>query len=110
MEKTMTTTRTPSLRTGALALALLALPALALGADKPIPRTADGHPDLSGTYDVATLTPLQRPEKFGDNLYLTQDQALKIETEEREPRSDQLIGRPVQVVREWVWAMLARPG
>src|SRR5262245_4883739 len=25
------------------------------------PRQADGHPDLSGTYDVATLTPVERP-------------------------------------------------
>src|SRR5947207_1982720 len=24
------------------------------------PRQADGHPDLSGTYDVATLTPVER--------------------------------------------------
>ena len=26
-----------------------------------IPRTRDGKPDFSGTYDVSTLTPLQRP-------------------------------------------------
>ena len=25
------------------------------------PRMADGHPDLQGTYDLATLTPLERP-------------------------------------------------
>ena len=31
--------------------------------------------DLSGTYDVGTLTPLQRPAAFGDNLYLTEQQA-----------------------------------
>ena len=24
-------------------------------------RMADGHPDLQGTYDLATLTPLERP-------------------------------------------------
>ena len=29
------------------------------------------HPDLSGTYDAATLTPLQRPKEFGENLALT---------------------------------------
>ena len=32
-------------------------------------------PDLSGTYDVATLTPLRRPQAFGENLYLTKEQA-----------------------------------
>ena len=24
------------------------------------PRTPDGHPDLQGTYDLATITPLER--------------------------------------------------
>jgi len=33
------------------------------------------HPDLSGTYNIATLTPLQRPKAFGDNLLLTKEQA-----------------------------------
>ncbi len=36
------------------------------------------RPDLSGVYDVATLTPLQRPKEFGDNLELTPAQAEKI--------------------------------
>jgi len=43
-----------------------------------IPRTLDGSPDLSGNYDVATLTPLQRPKEFGNNLYLSKDAADKI--------------------------------
>ncbi|MDA1073128.1 MAG: hypothetical protein O3A63_00010 [Proteobacteria bacterium] len=46
-------------------------------------RTAAGRPDLSGTYDAATLTPLQRPTAYGENLYLTQEEAEKIATEER---------------------------
>ncbi len=40
-----------------------------------LPRTADGKPDLSGTYDIATITPLQRPEMFGNTLYMTPEQA-----------------------------------
>ncbi|MEJ2087722.1 MAG: hypothetical protein P8Y69_04445 [Gammaproteobacteria bacterium] len=40
-----------------------------------VPRTAWGVPDLSGTYDIATITPLQRPEEFGDNLILTPELA-----------------------------------
>ncbi|MEQ8691172.1 MAG: hypothetical protein RIC89_10105 [Pseudomonadales bacterium] len=43
-----------------------------------IARTPDGHPQLSGTYDVSTLTPLQRPEEFGNNLELTPEEAQKI--------------------------------
>ena len=40
-----------------------------------IPRTPSGHPDLSGTYDTATVTPLQRPQAFGDRLTLTAEEA-----------------------------------
>ena len=36
------------------------------------------HPDLSGTYNIATLTPLQRPKAFGNNLLLTKEQADKM--------------------------------
>ena len=49
-----------------------------------IPRTASGRPDLTGTYDVATLTPLERPEKFGDKLILTGEEAEAIAKEEVE--------------------------
>jgi hypothetical protein len=43
-----------------------------------VPRTDDGLPDLSGTYNIATLTPLQRPEEFGENLYLSLEEAEQI--------------------------------
>ncbi|NKB99491.1 MAG: hypothetical protein GKR90_13480 [Pseudomonadales bacterium] len=58
-------------RTG-LILAIAAVP-LVTSAD--IPRTASGHPDLTGTYDVATLTPLERPKKYGDKAYLSKEEA-----------------------------------
>ena len=35
-------------------------------AQADVPRTPSGKPDLSGTYDTATLTPLERPEFLGD--------------------------------------------
>src|SRR5579872_1634852 len=44
-----------------------------------VPRLADGHPDLQGTYDLATLTPLQRAA--GSPLVLTEEQARKLETQ-----------------------------
>ena len=37
----------------------------------PIPRTADGHPDLHGYYNFLTVTPLQRPAKYGNREFLT---------------------------------------
>ena len=42
------------------------------------PRTANGRPDLSGTYDTATLTPLERPVELGDRLALTEEEAAAI--------------------------------
>ncbi len=53
-----------------------------------IPRTADGHPDLQGTYDLGTLTPLERAE--GTPLVMTAEQAKKLETQvaQRNVRAD----------------------
>jgi len=62
---------------GVMLIALTALVPVALaqqgGAD--IPRTSDGRPDLSGTYDIATLTPLERPAALGDQQVLTEEEA-----------------------------------
>ncbi len=41
------------------------------------PRMPDGHPDLRGTYDLATLTPMERPAGVG--LVLTKEEAAKRE-------------------------------
>ena len=35
-----------------------------------VPRTPSGKPDLTGTYDTGTLTPLQRPEFLGEIEHL----------------------------------------
>jgi len=43
-----------------------------------IPRTPDGRPDLSGVYDIATLTPLTRPIALGDRLTLTDAEAIDV--------------------------------
>ncbi len=68
----------------ALLLGLLVLAASALSAECPdIRRTSDGKPDLSGTFDAATLTPLERPPPFGNRLFLTKDEAKRIVEEEQ---------------------------
>ena len=43
-----------------------------------IKRTADGHPDLQGTYDVATMTPVERPAGV-KSLTLTKEEAAALE-------------------------------
>src|SRR5437867_12141 len=57
-------------------------------AARAIPRMSDGHPDLQGTYDLATLTPVERPA--GQPLVLTAEQAQKLEQQvaERSVRAD----------------------
>ena len=60
-----------------ISCALLALASAPLSAAE-IPKTPSGRPDLSGTYDIATLTPLQRPQKYGDKLSLTDEEAAAI--------------------------------
>ncbi len=49
--------------------------ALSVAAVAEIPRAPSGHPDLSGTYDIATLTPLERPDEHGAALALSDAQA-----------------------------------
>ena len=47
---------------GVLAIVCTALaPAAVAQGGADIPRTPSGRPDLSGNYDTATVTPLQRP-------------------------------------------------
>ena len=46
------------------------------------PPNSGAIPDLSGTYDIATLTPLQRPEKFGERLALTDAEAKAVARQE----------------------------
>ena len=48
------------------------------------PKTADGHPDLQGLYDVATMTPLERPAGLGDRLVLTKEEAAALEQYEKQ--------------------------
>ena len=69
-------TRTSALIAAALAGGLVASGAgFAADGARAIPRRPDGRPDLSGTYDVATLTPVERPAKLGDRLTLTEKEA-----------------------------------
>src|SRR5262245_58678675 len=43
------------------------------------PRTEHGYPDFQGVWTNATITPLQRPEKYGDRRVHTVDEARDLE-------------------------------
>jgi hypothetical protein len=70
-----------------LLVAVVVGASVALAADGPIRRTASGHPDLSGSYDAATLTPLERPAKLGNKAYLTKEEAAALAKEEQEAQA-----------------------
>ena len=54
-------------------------PTSAIAGPEDFPRTASGKPDFSGSYDIATLTPVSRAAKHGDNLYLDAEEAAEVE-------------------------------
>ena len=39
------------------------------------PRTPDGRPDLQGRWTMATFTPLERPDRFAGQEFLTEEEA-----------------------------------
>ena len=58
-------------------------------ASSSIPRTADGHPDLTGFYDVATITPVERPADYGERLFLSDEEvAAMVQYEEQRNQRD----------------------
>ena len=57
------------------AAALILTSVVAAAQDDGVPRRADGRPDLSGMYDIATLTPMVRPPQYGDRLALSLEEA-----------------------------------
>jgi hypothetical protein len=66
-----------------LAITML-VPASAAGQSRTWtpPRTADGKPDIQGTFTFSTITPLQRPEALAGKDVLTAEEAAAFEASE----------------------------
>ena len=69
-----------SLSVVAIVIATLSLSALPVSA-QGVPRTAWGAPDLNGTWDFRTITPLERPAARADQEFLTEEEAANLERE-----------------------------
>ena len=62
-------------------------------------RLADGHPDLQGTYDLATLTPMERPVSAdAASPVLSREAAAKLEDQARNLRRD--LNQPIDPDRK----------
>ena len=60
------------------AVAALALPLFAVAQEL---RTPHGHPDISGVWDCRTVTPLERPEEFADQEFLSAEEVAQYAAE-----------------------------
>ncbi len=55
--------------------------------DWVVPRTADGQPDLQGTWNNTTITPFERPARQADQAFLTEEEAVAAEQAALERRA-----------------------
>ena len=92
--------RVHSVRTiqAALLLAVLATPVTIAQtpASKPwiAATTPDGKPDLQGIWTNATLTPFERPARFGNRAVLTDQEAAELESQAARSFDQQAADRP----------------
>jgi len=80
--------------------AACALASSLLSAQQPrgVPRLSDGHPDLQGTWDFRSATPLERPARFEGREFMTPKEVaeyeqLALQREDGRPPDD---ARPVE--------------
>jgi hypothetical protein len=52
------------------------------------PRTADGQPDLQGTWTNGTVTPFERPAAQADKPFLTEEEAAAVDRQAAERRAN----------------------
>jgi hypothetical protein len=62
-----------------LVLGVIASAVVVSAADRAVPRTRDGRPDLHGTWSYATLTTLERLPEFANKPFLTEAEAADYE-------------------------------
>jgi hypothetical protein len=73
-------------------------------AQPSLPRTPWGHPDLQGTWDYRSITPLERPAQFGDREFLTEAEVKEMEARAAK-RMDEAPaeGAPASTVHPTYW-------
>src|SRR5687767_1522073 len=74
------------MRSPALVVVIVSLAQAAVLAQTP--RTPWGDPDLQGTWDFTTITPLQRPANLAGKEFLTEREAAALEKQINQQRFD----------------------
>jgi hypothetical protein len=72
---------------GIVAASVAALTVVGLSAQGSAPRTPWGHPDLQGTWDFRTVTPMERPPELANKATLTAEEAAEFERQQVEARN-----------------------
>jgi hypothetical protein len=80
---------------GPVAIVIIGI-AVPAGTEQSVPRTRDGHPDLQGMYDLATLTPLERTA--GAKAVMSDEEAAKLEKDAA--NRTRLLGLPSSADRD----------
>jgi len=63
--------------------------------DFEAPRTQWGHPDLQGVWNFSSNVPMQRPERFGERQFMTEEEVAEMRARmaERDAQSDQAVAQ-----------------
>jgi len=78
-----------------LAIVLLCSASMRMSAQSPArpakawtaPRTADGRPDLQGTWNYSTLTPIERPRELAGKPFFSEQEAAEYEKRSQQSRN-----------------------
>ena len=94
-------------------LAVIVTLSLATAIAQTPARTPWGDPDLQGTWDFTTITPLQRPAELAGKEFLTESEAAalekqinqqRVQTEETSPGALGGVPRPNRILASTTWA------
>jgi hypothetical protein len=80
-----------------VALSVTTVPAIAQKKPWTPPRTADGQPDLQGTWTDATITPFERPAALASKPVLSAEEAAKLEKQAAAANSEDAAPKPGDV-------------
>lgn len=73
----------------------ISTPLFAQDSDYDVPRTQWGQPDLQGVWNFSSNVPMQRPERFGEREFMTEEEVAEMRARiaERDANSDQAVAQ-----------------